>query len=66
MSFLCHTLGIHKFRDEQTRELLQWDRTVYSRYQRCQRCHKVTRERYSAKPPRRLRPYRKDKKNEQD
>ena len=60
MSFLCHELGIHKFRDEQTRELVQWDRIIYIRYQRCQRCHEASRELTSARPPRRLRPYRKE------
>lgn len=60
MSFLCHELGVHKFRDERTRELALWDGTIYIRYQRCQRCHETERELTSARPPRRIRPYRKE------
>lgn len=60
MSFLCHELGIHKFRDERTSEMALFDGTIYIRYQRCQRCHDIKRELTSARPTRRLRPYRKE------
>lgn len=60
MSLLCHELGIHKFRDERTRQLILGDGPLYIRYQRCQRCHEIKRELTSYRPPRRLRPYRKE------
>ena len=60
MSFLCYELGIHKFRDEHTRELTVWGGSIYIRNQRCQRCHETERELTSYRTPRRLRPYRKE------
>lgn len=60
MSFLCHELGVHKFRDVHTREVSVPHGTVYIRYQRCQRCRVTVRKLASVRPPRRIRPHRKE------